>query len=263
MNSPTVMRPVDRLAAADEQQRREAELRQEADERGVERAQPGGDHRLVEHARDRLAEAPQLALLLRERLHHADAADVLLGLGGELGDPLLDLLRRRPVALAVAVRDPDHERGGGERDQREARIEGEHHDRRDHDRDRRLDQEDQPVAQEEADRLEVDGRARHQLAGLLLVEEGELERLEVGVHPVAQVVLDAERDAARDDPARHAERQPEHARARHGDRERPQVRAAIADLVDGAADEIRDQDADAHRRRGEDERHHDGAPIRA
>jgi hypothetical protein len=85
----------------------------------------------------------------------------------------------------------------------------------------------------------------------------------VGVHPVAQVVLDAERHSAGHDPPRHAERQPEHARARHGDRERPQIRAAVTDLVDRAADEVRDQDADAHGRRGEDERHHDGAPIRA
>ena len=38
------------------------------------------------------AEAAQLALLLRERLDHAHAADVLLGLGGQLGDALLHLL---------------------------------------------------------------------------------------------------------------------------------------------------------------------------
>ena len=49
---------------------------------------------------------PQLALLLRERLHDADAADVLLGLG-RVGDPLLHLLGGRPVALAVAEGDPD------------------------------------------------------------------------------------------------------------------------------------------------------------
>ena len=40
------------------------------------------------------AEAPELALLARERLHDAHAADVLLDVGGELGDPLLDLLQR-------------------------------------------------------------------------------------------------------------------------------------------------------------------------
>ena len=45
---------VDDHPAADEQQRREAELGQEADERVVERAQPRGDHRLVEDAADAL-----------------------------------------------------------------------------------------------------------------------------------------------------------------------------------------------------------------
>ena len=88
-------RAVDRLAAAHEQQRGEPELRQEPDERVVERAQPRRDHRLVEHALDGLSEARELALLLREGLHHAHAGDVLLRLGGQLGDPLLDLLRRR------------------------------------------------------------------------------------------------------------------------------------------------------------------------
>ena len=43
--------PVDHLPAAHEQQRRQAELGKEADERRVEGAQPRGHHRLVEHAR--------------------------------------------------------------------------------------------------------------------------------------------------------------------------------------------------------------------
>jgi hypothetical protein len=49
---------VDHLAAAHEQQRREPELGEEADERRVEGPQPRGHHRLVEDARDRLAEPP-------------------------------------------------------------------------------------------------------------------------------------------------------------------------------------------------------------
>ena len=38
-----------------------------------------------------MPEAAQLALLARERLDHTDAGDVLLRLGGQLRDPLLDL----------------------------------------------------------------------------------------------------------------------------------------------------------------------------
>ena len=69
------------------------------------------------------------------------------------------------------------------------------------DRQRVLGEEDQPVAEEEADRLQVDRRARHQLPRLLAVEEAELERLQVAVHPLAQVELDVDRDPARDQPA--------------------------------------------------------------
>ena len=68
-----------------------------------------------------------------------------------------------------------------------------------------LGDEHEPVAEEEADRLQVDRRARHQLAGLLAVEEAELERLQVAVEPVAQVVLDRQRDAAGDEPPRDRE----------------------------------------------------------
>ena len=52
--------------------------------------------------------------------------------------------------------------------------------RGEHDRQRRLQHEDEAVAEEEAHRLQVDGRARHELAGLLAVEEAELERLAGG-----------------------------------------------------------------------------------
>ena len=72
------------------------------------------------------------------------------------------------------------------------------------DRQRGLRDEHEPVAEEEAHGLQVDGRARHQLAGLLGVEEAELEREQVLVDAVAQVDLDAERDAPGDEPARDA-----------------------------------------------------------
>ena len=65
---------------------------------------------------------------------------------------------------------------------------------REHDREHELQDEDEPVAQEEAHRLQVDGGARHQLSGLLMVEETELQALEMAVEPLAQVVLDAEGD---------------------------------------------------------------------
>jgi hypothetical protein len=97
----------------------------------------------------------------------------------------------------------------------------------------------------------------------LRVEERELERLEVLVHPVAQVVLDAERDPAGHEPPGHAECEPEHPRHGHRDRERPQVGAVAADVVHGAADEIRDGHAHSHRGRRERERGDDPPAVRA
>ena len=161
-----------------------------------------------------MPEAIELALLLSERLDHAHAGDVLLGLGGQLGDPLLHLLQRRPRAPAVAVRDQDDERHRRERQRRQPRLQHEHRDAREHDRQQRLRDEDQPVAEEEADRLQVDGRARHQLPGLLAVEERQLEPLQLPVEHVAQVELDAERHPPGDEPARDAQREPRDARDR-------------------------------------------------
>ena len=61
------------------------------------------------------------------------------------------------------------------------------------DREHVLEEEDQAVAEEEADALQVDRRARHQLPGLVAVVEAEREAHELRVQGVAQVELDAER----------------------------------------------------------------------
>ena len=225
----------------------EPELRQEPDERVVEGAQPRRDHRLVEHTLHGGAEARHLARLLREGLDHADTGDVLLRLGRELGDPLLDLLARRPVQPAVASGDDHHERDRRQRDDGEAGVHREHDAGGDQDRQRRLQDEHEAVAEEEADRLQVDRRARHELAGLLRVEETELERLQVRVHAVAQVELDPEGDAAGNQAPRDAEEQPQEPGCDDRGGERPQVRLALAYLIDRAPDEVGDEHAGRHR----------------
>ena len=92
------------------------------DERRVERLHAGGDHGLLEDPRDRLAEAAELDLLAREGLDHAHAGDVLLGVGGHLGDALLDLLLRRAGAAAVAPGDDDHHLHRRQRDRGQAGV---------------------------------------------------------------------------------------------------------------------------------------------
>ena len=110
--------------------------------------------------------------------------------------------------VAVAVRDADEERRDRERDQRQLPVVEEEDGRDADDRDHVLGEEDQPVAEEEADRLQVDGRARHQLAGLVAVEEAEREPQQARVERVAHVPLDAERLLAGDEPAPEHQQRP-------------------------------------------------------
>ena len=117
----------------------------------------------------------------------------------QLGDPLLHLLHRRPRDAVVAGGGEDDQRRGEEGDQGQQRVDRDHHDRHQGDRQQVLGDEDQAVAEEESDNLEIDGRARHQLTGLLVVEEADLEVLEVFVGARSQVVLDAERNLATED----------------------------------------------------------------
>ena len=112
---------------------------------------------------------------------------------------------------------------GASASSRQQRVDREHHRRREHDRERVLGDEDQPVAEEEADRLQVDRRPRHQLAGLLGVEEAELERLQVRVEALAQVELDRQRDLAGDQAPDHGQPEPQDAGADDRQRQRQEV----------------------------------------
>ena len=248
-------------APADDEQEREADLGEEADERVVERRDPRRDHLLGEHAARGALEVRVAAVLLREGLHDAHAADVLLRVGGQLGDALLDLLQRRPRAPAVAGGDPDDEGDRDQRDDREQRVDDDHRDRREGDRQRRLQDPDEAVAEEEPHGLQVDGRPRHELTGLLAVEEPELQRLQVVVERLAQQQLDAERDAPRDEPPGDAEDPARDACSGDRQAERAQLAAVRAlDRVDGHAGERRDGNGPHGRRPGQHQRPGDAAP---
>jgi hypothetical protein len=133
-----------------------------------------------------------------------DADDVLLRDGRNVGHLLLDLAQHRMGYVAVAVREADQDRRDREPDQREPPVEHEHHHGHAQEGDHVLEEEDEPVPEEEADCLQVDGGPRHQLPGLVPVVEAEGEALEVCVQLVAHVVLDPERLPAGDDaPAHH------------------------------------------------------------
>jgi hypothetical protein len=199
----------------------------------------------------------------REGLHHPHAGDVLFHVRGELGHPLLDLLQRRARAAPVAGRDQHDERYGRQREGAEPGLEGEHRARGEQDRERALGDEDEPVAEEEAHGLQVHRRPRHQLAGLRRGEEAELQRLQVGVHEVAQVDLDAQRDAARDEPARDRQRDAQDRDADDGGHQRGQPGLVVSgDAVDRAARQPRDRDRAGHRETGEHQRRDRSSRIR-
>ena len=108
-----------------------------------------------------------------------DADDVLLRDRCDVGELLLHVAKRRVRDVAVAVRDRDEERRHREHDERELPVEEEEHDGHRDDGEGVLEEEDQPVAEEEPDALQVDRRAGHQLAGLVAVVEAEREAHEV------------------------------------------------------------------------------------
>ena len=209
-------------ARADEQHCCLREERDERHERHVRRALPVRAQRLVEDELGASRELLQLGGLLRERLHDVDADDVLLGDGRDVGEPLLHVAERRMRDVAVAVGEHHERRRDRERDERELPLEEEEDDGHRHDGEHVLEEEDEAVAEEEAHALQVDRRARHELARLVTVVEAERQPHELRVDAAAHVHLDVERllageeatsgherradDAERDD---LADRQPE------------------------------------------------------
>lgn len=241
------------LVAADQQNQGSAELGQGGDQRREEGLDPGRANRLVKQAVNRALEALELVILASERLDHADSGNALLGLGGELGDPLGHLLHRRARLTGVAERGEHDQRSGGQGDQREPGIDHEHdHARQQHGK-QALAEEDQAVTEEEADRLQVDRGPAHQLAGLVAVEETKLEAHQVGVDLLAKIELDRQRDPAGDDPSDHREPEPQD----RGKEDRPDqpeelLPVTAVDRVGGLADQGRDQHRHAHRQPGKD-----------
>ena len=128
-----------------------------------------------------------------EALHDAYARHALLHHAGDVGELLLQLHPDRVHAVVEPGRGEVEQRQQAEREQREARAA--HHEDHDHRahldraRDRQRHEQDDVV-----DLLDVGVRVRHQLTGLRLIVEGEVQPLEmrdesqadVGLHPPGQ-----------------------------------------------------------------------------
>ena len=166
--------------------------------------------------------------------------------------------------VAVAVRDGDDHRRDRERDQREPPVDEEQHGHHGDDREHVLEEEDEAEAEEEAHRLEVDGRARHQLPGLVPVVEPEREPEQVGVEALAHVLLDPERLLAGDQAAADHERRLQDADDENRDDDPRECRRAalLLNAVDRLADEQDDRDRRRLREDGEDRRDDERALVR-
>ena len=190
-----------------------------------------------------------------------DADDVLLGDRRDVGHLLLDVAQQRMRDVAVAVRD-DHQHGADrQRDERELPREDEDDDADADDREDVLEEEDQAVAEEEPDALQVDRRAAHQLAGLVAVVVAEREPHELRVDRRPHVHLDVQRLLARDQPAAGHHDRAQDAEPEHGADQQRQPAQVI--VVEDADDAARQQHGD-ERRDLRPDREHDrdaGRPL--
>ena len=133
------------------------------------------------------------------------------------------------------------------------------------DRDHVLREEDEAVAEEEPDRLQVDGGPGHQLARLVPVEVSEGEAEQMRVERVPHVPLDPERLVAGDEPAAEHEQRTQQPDGQDRDDEVGEhvPVLAAAELVDHLSREDDDRDRGALREDREHRRDGEREPIRA
>ena len=250
---------IDHEQPADEDDHGEGELREEIEQRAVAGLDARRVELALEHALGALGEARGLGVLLREGLDDAHADDRLLGLRRDVGDALLDVAQHGMRAARVARGDDRDRRQQDERDQRELPARDDEQRSGGDQRGAVLRDEDEPVAEEHAHGADVARRAREQLAGLVLVVEAERHPLQVRVERLAQVVLDVQREAARDQAPRDHEGAARGARGDDQPDPEPQARAVVRPdrPVDGAAGEARDREREGLRGEREHDRPHE------
>ncbi len=169
---------VDHQVAAVPEDHHQRDRRQEVEERQEARSQPRRLQRAVEDRVGLRFESLDLELLGPEALHHTDAGDRLLDDAGHVAQLLLQLEHDRCDPLREAGRRDVEERQHPERQQRQRDALQHHHDDdRGHDEERRGEERQQD--DDGVDLLDVGVGPRHELAGLGLVVEREVQPLEV------------------------------------------------------------------------------------
>ena len=166
---------------------------QEVDERQEAGAQARGRKCAVEHRVGFGVEAALLHPLRAEPLHDPHARDALLDHSREVAELLLELERDGRDATGEARRGDVEERKRAQGEQRERDALQHHHDD-DADEDERARRGERDEHHDLVDLLDVADRAGHQLSGLGLVVEGEVQPLEVREQALPEVGLRPVRD---------------------------------------------------------------------
>ena len=216
------------------------ESRNRLEQRLISRLQAHRSHlRSVEHLRG-IRNALELAVLLPECLDDADTVQVLVDDLHEVPFALLPVPRRGKDAPAHPVRDDEHARHDDHAHQREQRRQIEHDRKRQH-RQQQVAAHDRKETEQALDQSRVRVRPRHQLTGRHPVEVVEVQRLQMVVHRVAEVVLHRKRHSSaavaahvREAEARGRERDEQH-------QPRPERRCVLENhAVDDLAGDQRD-----------------------
>ena len=187
------------------------------------------------------------AFFLHVGANQASAGKVLLGAGGDVGEHGLNAFEAFVDAAAESL---DHDADGGQRQERVERepgADGDHEGQRARGVDDGVRRVHDRGAEQHADRVQVIGGARHDVAGAMALVVGVGKAFETREQIVAQIELDVARDAD-DDPAS------EELEDSFGDRDGEQHSGieqkfvagyAGVEVVGSAAEDEREEDPDA------------------
>ncbi len=187
-------------------------------------------HARREHQLGAFGQAVELARLLPEPLHDADAGDVFLDDVGDVARLLLRVPTRREHRRAQLHRGDEQERRDREHHQRE-RYRQDEHDGQRHDEQQDVRHADRQELQETLYQRHVGRRAADELTRRHFVVAGEVEALQLPEDRGAEIVLNVERDAAAPETAQVREDEREHAHHDHQRQPRRQRPLVVRDDV--------------------------------
>ena len=253
----------DHLVATEEQDHRQAHLRDDLHQRReLGLVVDLLDRDPTQPARGTVEEA-DLRVLGRERLHDADAGDVFLDDRRDVGHASKHHPRDREQPLPHPRAHDVERRQHQHRHQRELHVHVEHQDQRGDEAQPR-DREHRTEPEEHLDGADVGVRARDELTALHRVVERERLPREVLEHHRAQLALHLDARALEAEPLRVPEQELAQAERDHREHVRAERLVVHRDrVVDRAAQHLRDRELEREHHDRRDHRADQHAPVRA